>query len=246
MASIELQIPDYFTVNHFQQYEKFTSFDPIDQMVAVTALLTYHTEEEIKNWPAPAVVQAYKAVSKMVRETQPEFYPVIEWQGTLYGYRPLSKMTMAEYIDLDSLSKDANKNLTQLLAILYRPVTRNDLKNGKFITKTFIKSWAGKVEDPFKYYDIEEYSSETRQSRADSFKDFPVSVALGGISFFLGTALSLSPDSKTSFLSNLEMITQIPKRSRRQSLSLNITGGYSRSKTWESLPSFRSLVINPS
>ena len=180
----------------------------------------------------------------MVSKTEPEFYPVIEWQGTLYGYRPLSKMTMGEYIDLDNLSKDSQANLTQILAILYRPLTENKLSKGKFITKTFIKAWAGKVEDPFKYYDIEKYNSDTRMANADKFKDFPVSVALGGLTFFLGTALSLSPDSKTSFLNNLDLKKIKMKKSKRR--LLNITAGYLRSKNLEIPPSFQSLVSNPS
>ena len=245
MTNIELQIPDYFTVDHFQQYQKFTSFDPIDQMVAVVALLTNHTEEEIKDWPVQGVTKSYKAVIDMLSSTQPAFYPVIEWEGVKYGFSPVSKMTMAEYIDLDNLSKNSQENLTDILAILYRPVTENKLGTGKFITKTALKAWSGKVEDPFKYYKIEKYDSETRAINAEKFKNFPVEAALGGLSFFLATALSSLPDSKTSSL-NKALDQMKTRKEKRQHRLANITAGFSRSRSWEIPPSFRSLETNQS
>ena len=245
MTNIELQIPDYFTVDHFQQYTKFTSFDPIDQMVAVVGLLSNHTEEEIKNWPVEGVIKSYQAMVKLLQDTKPEFFPVIEWEGKQYGYRSLAKMTLAEYIDLDNLSKNSQENLTDILAILYRPITESKLGNGKFMTKTFIKAWTGKVENPFDYYSIEDYDSEKRKTVSESFKNFPVSVALGALSFFLGTVLSLLPDSKTSTLDR-EIMKQIQTKRKGRRRLQNITAGYIRSKNWETLPSYQSLETNQS
>lgn len=246
MANIELQVPDYFTVNHFQQYQKFTSFDPIDQMVAVVGLLTNHTEDEIRDWPVQGVTKSYKAVMDLLAETQPEFYPVINWNDQLYGFRPVSKMTMAEYIDLDNLAKNSQENLTDILAILYRPVKENKLGSGKFMVKSSLKAWSGKVENPFDYYTVTKYDSNERKIQAESFKDFPVSVALGALSFFLETAQNLSPVLKTSTQSTLltEILNKTLSRNKRR--LLNITAGYIRSKNWETPPSYQSPEINQS
>lgn len=247
MATLELKIPDYFTVDHFQRYQKYTSFEPIDQMIAVVGLLTNHSEEEIRDWPVTGVTAAYKAVLEMIKSTEPKFYPVVEWNGALYGFRPVSKMSLAEYIDLDSLAKNTNDNLTEILALLYRPVTENKLGTGKFTSKSFIKAWAGEIEDPFNYYDIQKYDSNERKVQSQSFKDFPVSVALGALTFFLGSGLSLFQDLKTS-IPGLEinpLMTEKKKMTARRRLH-SITDGYIRSRLWETPPSFTSPETNPS
>jgi hypothetical protein len=99
----------------------------------------------------------------------------------------MSKMTLGEYVDLDNLTKDVNRNLTDILALLYRPVTRNDINTAKFIYKSTIKALKYEVENVFDYYDVEEYDADKRKIKAPEFDEFPLDIALGAMAFFLGT-----------------------------------------------------------
>lgn len=246
---ITLTIPDYFSVRQYQMYEMFTSLDPVDQMVATIALLTEHTEDEVLSWPLPLISQAYPQVRKLISDTKPEFYPVIEWEGTLYGYRSLHRMTLKEYIDLEGLLVDARKNFTEILAILFRPVTENKLNTSGLIWNTVVKAYKGDQENVFKYYDIEEYDNEQRVVNAKKFENFPISVALGALSFFLLAGVHSLKSSEISSQIMEEWKKEAKKLTRRQKIKnrlLNTTVGYILSINLQNPPSFPSQEINPS
>jgi hypothetical protein len=246
---ITLTIPDYFSVRQYQMYEMFTSLDPVDQMVATIALLTEHTEDEVLSWPLPLISQAYPQVRKLISDTKPEFYPVIEWEGTLYGYRSLHRMTLKEYIDLEGLLVDARKNFTEILAILFRPVTENKLNTSGLIWNTVVKAYKGDQENVFKYYDIEEYDNEQRVVNAKKFENFPISVALGALSFFLLAGVHSLKSSEISSQIMEEWKKEAKKLTRKQKIKnrlLNTTVGYILSINLQNPPSFPSQEINPS
>ena len=246
---ITLTIPDYFSVRQYQMYEMFTSFNPIDQMVATIALLTEHSEEEVLSWPLPLIKQAYPQVLKLITNTKPEFYPVIEWEGVMYGYRSLQKMTLKEYIDLEGLLKDPKKNFTEILAILFRPITESKLNTTKFTWNTVYKAYKGDQENIFAYYDIEEYDNEARGLNAKKFENFPISVALGALSFFLLAgvqSLTNSPISSQIMEEwKKEVVKQKTKKSKTKQRLLNTTVGYILSTTLQNPPSYPSQETNP-
>ena len=246
---ITLTIPDYFSVRQYQMYETFTSFDPVDTMVSTIALLTEHSEDEVLSWPLPAVKQAYPQVLKLITNTKPEFYPVIEWEGTLYGYRSLQKMTLKEYIDLEGLLKEPKKNFTEILAILFRPVTESKLNTTKFIWNTVYKAYKGDQENIFSYYDIQEYNNETRVLDAKKFENFPISVALGALSFFLLAGVQSLTSSPTSSQIMEEWMKEVKKNQKLKNKTkqrlLNTTVGYILSTTLQNPPSYPSQEISP-
>jgi hypothetical protein len=103
-------------------------------------------------------------------------------------------MTLGEYVDLDNLIKDVDRNLNDILALLYRPVTRNEINTAKFIYKSTIKALKYEVENVFDYYDVEEYNTDKRKIKSPEFDNFPLDIALGAMAFFLGTKTMLSSD----------------------------------------------------
>lgn len=245
---ITLTIPDYFTVYQYQMYELFTSFEPLEQMVATIALLTEHSEEEVMSWPLPLISQAYPQVRKLISETKPEFYPVIEWEGRTYGYRSLQKMSLKEYIDLEGLLVDARKNFTQILAILFRPVTENNLNTAGLMWNVVYKAYKGDQENVFKYYDIEPYDNEQRVLNAKKFENFPISVALGALSFFLLTGRHSINASEISSQIMEEWKNEVKKMTKKEKIKnqlLNTTVGYILSTSLQNPPSYPSQEINP-
>ena len=213
----EVSIPDYFTVSHYKEFDKFAHLEERDQMLATISLLTNTSREEIAEWPIKATVEVYNRLNKELATIVPEFYPVIEWEGQMYGFQPMHKMSTAEYVDVDTLAKATKDNLNQLLAVFYRPITRNNLKSAKFMTKSVIRAYNGDAENAFDYYDVEKYDSTTRKVNADKFDSFPVNVALGALTFFLDSKAPLLGSSETYFPQWDEMMTAIKTNTKKKS-----------------------------
>ena len=73
------------------------------------------------------------------------------------------------------------------------------MKNGYRIAK-------GTAENLFKYYEVEDYNSDDRGLNAEKMLSFPVALALGGMSFFLGVGTQLS-SSTNNYLRPTEKMT---------------------------------------
>jgi len=241
-----INIPDYFTVKHYKDFSTLKSLDDLEQKLFVISALTGETIQTVKSYPVPFILSVYAKLNELIASVQPEFYPVIEWEGQLYGYKPMHKMTMDEYIDLDNLAKNIEQNINEVMAILYRPVTKNKLQSAKFIAKSTFKVLSGENENGFDYYDVEKYDNEIRKERAKQYDGFPASVALGALGFFLGTATLLSNDIP-SFSQLLELKTNVVKKKEskiKRALALT-TAGYISSMNWQTVPSYQSQEIKP-
>jgi len=194
---VTVEIPDYFTVSHYKSMGQFEHLDDLDKIVQVVVATTEHSEEEVFNWPLPNLVTIYKGISAILNDVTPTFYPVFEFFGVQYGFQPLSKMNVAEWIDLEKRMQDPIKNMESILAILYRPITESKFDGFEWKAKSYIKTLIGQQESLFKYYSVEEYDSEKRTWREDIFKDLPIEYALGCYSFFLTFSLMLQKDILT-------------------------------------------------
>jgi len=161
---LQIEIPDYLMVKHYKMLKQLHSLDDREQMIAVITALTGYDSDEIMKWNISAVINVYNELNKVLKNIQPEFYPLIEWKGKTYGFSSMAKMSLGEYIDLDSLSKDTEGNINQILALLYRPVTKNKVA-GKYMLKSTIKAMKYDVENIFDYYHIEEYDPELRKQQ---------------------------------------------------------------------------------
>ena len=183
----QITIPEYLMVKHYKTLNILSSLDETDQMIAVISSVTGEPFDDVMNWSITSIIDVYSKINKIVTKNNQTFHPIIEWKGQLYGFRNMSKMTLGEYVDLDNLTKDVDRNLTDILALLYRPVTRNEINTAKFIYKSTIKALKYEVENVFDYYDVEEYNTDKRKIKAPEFDEFPLDIALGAMAFFLGT-----------------------------------------------------------
>lgn len=230
-------------VKHYKQLKQLHSLDEREQMVAVITALTGYEATEIMKWNISSVINVYNELNKVLSDIQPEFYPIIEWKGKQYGFSSMSKMSLGEYVDLDNLSKDTDTNINQILAMLYRPITKNKVA-GTYMVKSTIKAMKHEVENVFDYYEIEDYDPTIRKQHADEFDDFPVEIALGAMSFFLGIKVT-SLNSSQIYTQQMDKIKKtMSKMSKRKQLLANTMGGYLHSKNWAIPPSYQSQVIN--
>jgi len=242
---ITTNIPDYFTVKHYKQFSVLKSLDEMEQRLHVITTLTGESMQTVRQWPIPFIIQLYTRLNELIANVEPEFYPIIEWEGKQYGYRPMHKMLLDEYVDIDMLNKDADRNINDILAILYRPITKNKLNSSKWITKQTVKVLQGEVENGFNYYDIEKYDNHTREQVAPSYDSFPASIALGALGFFLGSNHLLSKNTTSSFLQWELMMNEVKnKKNKIQRVLARTTVGYISSMNLLKVPSYNSLETN--
>lgn len=191
---VKVTIPDYFTVKHYKSLGEYEHLDEVDKIVSVVVATTEHSEDEVMTWPLPNLISIFKGISGILNDVTPAFYPVFEFRGVQYGFQPLSKCTVAEWIDLEARMKDPVKNMEGLLAILYRPITESRFDGFEWKAKSYIKTLIGQQESLFKYYSVEEYDGEKREWREKIFQDLPIEYALGCYTFFLTFGLLLQRD----------------------------------------------------
>jgi hypothetical protein len=242
---ITTNIPDYFTVKHYKQFSVLKSLDDMEQRLHVITALTGESMETVLKWPIPFIIQLYARLNELIGSVVPEFYPIIEWEGKQYGYRPMHKMLLEEYVDIDMLTKDTDRNINDILAILYRPITKNKLNSGKWVANQTLKVMQGQAENAFNYYEIEKYDNSIREQVASSYDNFPASIALGALGFFLGSNTSLSKNTPSSFLQWELMMNEVKnKKSKIARLLARTTVGYISSINLLRVPSYSSQAIN--
>jgi hypothetical protein len=242
---ITTNIPDYFTVKHYKQFSTLKSFDEMEQKLYVITALTGESMDTVMQWPIPFVIQLYARLNELISNVQAEFFPIIEWEGKQYGYRPMHKMNLDEYIDLDMFAKNPDKHINDILAILYRPITKNRMNTGNWVANQTLKVLKGQVENGFDYYEIEKYDNSIREERSPQYDNFPASIALGALGFFLDSKLSLSKSTVYCFPQWESMMNEVTKKSSKIRTALaRTTVGYISSTNLLKVPFYNSLAIN--
>lgn len=201
---LKITIPEYISIANFRRLSTLEHLSGFEKLIEVVHLFTDIDKDEIRKWDIDSISQVSKDLVEPMN-TKEEFYPVLEFNGTLYGYSSIKKMSLGEYIDLERLCKDPVENLETIAAILYRPITKNKLTSLKYQVKNGIKVARGQQENIFKYYEIEDYDVSKRDMRADEFKAFPIQYINGAMSFFLATAVISSNNMKASSATKAEM-----------------------------------------
>ena len=240
---IKLEIPDYLSVKHWKKFVVTEHLDQSDRMISLLATLTDKTDDEVKEYTPIALKTVYEAVLKSLNELEPSFYPVFELDGVLYGFKSMSSLTLGEYVDLERLAKQPQENIEEIMAILYRPITKNRFSGIKWAFKNKHKIALGEAENLFKYYEVEKYDSSKREENAEKLSVIPASMALGALSFFLVVGTSFSIGSSLSSQSPKEQMKTV-KKINKQMASMNFGDGLLQFITSLQHPSLTSQAIN--
>jgi hypothetical protein len=148
-------------------------------------------------------------------------------------------MSLGEYVDLEMLAKKPMDNIEDIMAILYRPITKNNFNSFRWALEHGINVAKGQVEDIFKFYEIEKYDIEKRFDNAESLKDMPAGFALGALSFFLQVATLSLKNTKTSSQKNLSKREMM--KIAKETVFPNIGGGLQLFTSSRKVPSLTSL-----
>jgi len=240
---IKLNIPDYLSVKQWKQFNSLEHLSDSEKMVHMVSVLSDRTKEEVSEWTPTSLKTAYVKILENITDVEPAFYPVFELDNKLYGFTPVSKLTLGEYVDLERLAKQPQDNLEEIMAILYRPITKHRFGGIKWAFKNTIKVKMGDAENLFKYYEVEKYDSSKRSENAELLSTLPAALALGALSFFLVIGTSFSLGSNLSSLPPKQQM-EIMKEMNKKITSVPIGDGLLQFITSLKHPSFQSQVIN--
>jgi len=163
------------TIDQYKRVQAIPEGDELRQVVETICILCDLTEGEVMGMEKKDILHIGGVLGGII-DKYDESYPVerIIELDTRYGFHPnLSRITLAEFADIETLCKDSlDKHLPQVMGILYRPI----------------------VEEHGEFYRIEDYDGE---DRSEYFKEMKMAHALGAAAFFLriGTALADALDS---------------------------------------------------
>jgi hypothetical protein len=183
---LKLTIPDYITISHYQQLGNLEHLSELDKAIKVISLIADISEDDIKKWNVNDIQIVSKDITAFSK-TEPLFYPIFEWNGMLFGYQNINNMSLAEVVDLQNLCKEPMNNLHEIMAILYRPITKHKLKDIGWNIVNKIKIANNKSNNIFKSYELEPYNNKDRYENGLLMKAMPISFAQGALDFFLAT-----------------------------------------------------------
>lgn len=239
MSNIKMEIPEYLSIKDWKYFNSLEHLGTTDKMVAMVSELGGIEETELKKYKSTELTSAYKTLLEAFQDLTPAYYPVFELDGVLYGYTPMTKMTLGEYVDIERLASKSHDNMEELMAILYRPITKNRFSGIKWAYKSKTKIALGEAENLFKYYEVEEYDSSKRSELAEKLKHLPASIGLGALSFFLLLGSSVSINSQISSLNPKEGMKMM-KELNQQMDTMSIGAGLLQFITSLQHPSYQS------
>jgi hypothetical protein len=239
---LKINYPTYLSIKDWKYFKSLDDDTTTAKMINFISYLSNKPQEDIEALQPQEIQSTYLQILQTFGDVDSKFFPVIEINNTLYGFSSIAKMTLGEYMDLERLAKEPNENLEEIMAILYRPITKHSFNGVKWnFIKTF-KVGFGKVENLFKYFTIEKYDSSIRPQQADIMAKMPVSFALGALAFFLVVASNSLLSIQASSLNNKEekkkRMTMIKKLT-----SVPIGDGLLQFITSRKLPSLQSQEI---
>jgi hypothetical protein len=158
------------TVDQYLRVQAIPEGDELRQVVDTISILCHVTNEEVMGMEKKDI-EHIGGVLGGILDKYDEEYPLVRIieLDTRYGFAPnLSRITLAEFADVETLCKDSlEKHLPQVMGILYRPI----------------------VEEHGEFYRIEDYDGE---DRSEYFREMKMAHALGALAFFLRTGRALA------------------------------------------------------
>lgn len=237
--NFEITIPDYLSISKLRQIQLYEHLSELDRMIKILSIISDKTEDTVRELPPTNILQIYSDVITNLLDVKNQFFPIFELNGVKYGFKSLAKMTLGEYVDLEMLAKKPMDNIEEIMAILYRPITKNKFNSFKWAIEHGIEVAKGQVEDIFKFYEIEKYDVDKRSDNAESLKDMPAGFALGALSFFLQVASLSLKGTRTSSQKNLSKREMM--KMAKETIFPNIGDGLQLFTSSRKVPSLTSL-----
>lgn len=182
---VKINIPDYLSVSNFKKLQSLEHLSDLQKLIETVHVFSGYSKDEIAKW-SPKDIGLIANDLTTAMDYKEIFYPVIQINDVNYGYSDISQMTLGEFIDLERLCKEPVNNLSEIMAIIYRPIVKHKFNKMSFKTLHGVRLFTEKLDNVFKWYTIKEYDSKDRESDAKIMDELPVQFAMGALGFFLG------------------------------------------------------------
>ena len=170
----EYFVPQKWSQVSIKSYQKLMQYvgdesDEYTKSLTTINALTKAPIEVLEKCKKSDIEKLSKAVSNLLNiKVNTTLNMLIEVDGVEYGFHPnLEEITFAEFVDLDNYLSDPWVNMHRIMAVLYRPVVKQNKKK----------------------YKLEDYDSTKCMKTADVFKEaLSVATVNGAANFFLTIA----------------------------------------------------------
>ena len=186
LEGTEYRIPKYLTLGDYVKIYKVKGlFDDDYFATKLINILTGAPQKKLMEADREKVDFIFRQIFSILPKDTPAFLDKFTLDNIEYGFIPSwKKMSFGEFADLDTLMTKKPEEVLDYLhiitAILYRPIISKDKKK----------------------FQIEKYTQETLEDRAELFKNkLDVEVALGAQFFFIKFAENVSNYTPTSLKS---------------------------------------------
>jgi hypothetical protein len=189
---VKIEVPTSLGEISLEQYQKYHKVNTEENQNS--NFLLHKTVEIFCNLNLQEVIKVqFNSVMKVVNILNDMFQKEVKlittftMKDTSYGFIPdLDKITLGEYIDLDTNLGDWN-NMHKAMAVLFRPI--KDVHKGKYI--------------------IDEYKDGLG---AEKYKEMPLEIVMGSLLFFYNLKNELLETILNSLNKEVKMKLTIPQR----------------------------------
>jgi hypothetical protein len=183
IGPVQYQIAEPTIQEYYKIQDLLIISEVLNNQIQVISILSGATEESVRTLSATELHKIWIEVTNGPLSSKAEgFTPIIELDGVKYGLLDITKLTVGEMADMDTLRNHPHMSgqLHKMMAILWRPLIQ---------------------ESPRK---IADYSVEYFEIRSKLFLEkMPIKQVLGSINFFLHTAKTSSDNMMGSLVESL-------------------------------------------
>lgn len=192
------------SIGQYQEIMSIQTDNEITKFVETISICFDIDPQEIRTLSLSDFRDLQSKMSFLSQDPETEVVNIIEVDGVEYGLIPdMNVITAGEFIDAEQFKLNAMDNLHNLVALIYRPITKK-LPSGE--------------------YEIDLHKTQGFERRANLFKEkVSIQIVLGSVLFFSLLATELS----TNFLTSLHQkmmetqTSQKTKTTRTRTKNLN-------------------------
>jgi hypothetical protein len=161
------------TIGNYYKIKTHLILDDMEGKYQILHELTGCPMEDLIRVPYNELKELFALLEVMLEKSLVKNNAVVNkiaFKGVDYGLVDFDKMTLGEFVDLDVIVNDPNADnrLHEVLAILYRPITKQRLFS----------------------FDVAEYETDEYKERCQLFLDLPLKHAKSATAFFLSFELA--------------------------------------------------------
>jgi hypothetical protein len=91
---LEINIPEYLSIGEYQKLSSLDHLTDLEKTMEIVHTITTIDKDILNKWTPNQLSNIGESVLNLMDFDSATFYPIIEFNNVLYGYRPISKMTL--------------------------------------------------------------------------------------------------------------------------------------------------------